>query len=208
MQPRALTSTRELPRAVLGLALGATLACGDGPALCPDDNAFCGCACFEKRTHEWSEYYATDYVETLCSDDALCPVFTLTCGQEYNGEVTPCTAVDDPDALVCTLDALARGAAGRLQWKYHTGLSRYTTLHIDGDGTVFRVERTDLDTGGFFEDTARFRLADSEFFEECAAAATIAGRSVCLRDPFSGPAEELCIASFTHNSLYLPEDVF
>lgn len=195
-----------LPRVglALGLAGGLALACGDASEICPGDQAFCGCACFEKSTHQHSEHYGTDYVESLCTDDALCPEFTLSCGNETGGEVTPCTAVDDPDALVCALDALARGAAGRLQWKYHTVLSRYTTLHLTGDGTVFRVERTNLATGGLFEDTARFRLEGAAFFEQCAAAATIADRSACLRDPFVGPAEEICVSSFSHNSLYLP----
>lgn len=42
-------------------------------------------------------------------------------------------------------------------------------------------------------------------FEACAAAATVEGRTACLRAPFAGPAEELCVPEFGYNSLYLPD---
>ncbi len=163
---------------------------------CSGSTSVDACCCFAS---------GGNFVETVCTPLAeTCAKVDLSCGSDLDGpEGATCTAAVDEAAVDCALQALAAGDAGRLELSFHAdGFYWYETLvlHMQGDGTVYKVESTAVDASEVYDPTGRFALRPASYFSDCLAE-DLAGKAACLRAPVMGEITEQCLGEIVNQDI-------
>jgi hypothetical protein len=162
---------------------------------CPEHPAVDACCCFLD---------GGNHVSTVCEPAASpCATVDLACGDSLDGPGSPCTSAKDEAALDCALEVLAGTEAASLELSFHAeDFYWYETLrlHVQGDGTVYKIEARAVDLSEVFEPTGRFSLKPAAFFTDCLAE-DLTGKAECLRAAVEGEITEMCLGEIVNQDI-------
>lgn len=166
-----------------------------GAAACPEHPSVDACCCFAD---------GGNFVSTVCEPAASpCAKVDLSCGDSLDGPGAPCMTAADEAALDCALETLAGSEAAFLELSFHAeDFYWYETLrlHVQGDGTVYKVDSEAVDLSEVYEPTGRFMLKPPAFFTDCLAQ-DLAGKADCLREPVMGEITEQCLGEIVNQDI-------
>ncbi len=157
------------------------------------------CSCFEvvslTLTRQCETSVLCDRIDIACPDASGennfdCPEATLT--------------VMNPAALTCALQAMRDRKPGRIGWLLtpegdgndYAYWNRETELFVADADSAFVVENESLDLSAKYEDIRRIPLPATGILDMCLTMDAKA-QFTCLRDALAGPAQEVCIPTFS-----------